>query len=99
MFVHLCNVKRLLRESREFMSIKIEDEVAVLPSASAMPSEVLEVTTVTHAGPVFVQLADGRMFATLGGMGLNNHCCIVAAREEHRIALAKRSRIKATQWN
>ena len=81
------------------MSMRNDAEVAVLPSTSAMPSEVLEIATVTHAGPVFVQLADGRMFATLGGMGLNNHCCIVAAREEHRIALAKRSRRGALQWN
>jgi len=75
------------------MPLRIDDEVAVLPSAAAVPSQVLEIATVTHAGPVFVQLADGRMFATLGGMGLNNHYCIVSVREEHRRALQRRSSV------
>src|SRR5712672_3682204 len=79
------------REFEGFMSIKTEDEVAVLPSSTALPSEVLEIAEVTHAGPVFIQLADGRLFAALGGMGLNNHQCIVPARAEHRIAIRKRS--------
>jgi hypothetical protein len=41
------------------MSMKIDDEVAVLPSANALPSEVVEIAKITHAGPVFVQLEDG----------------------------------------
>jgi len=79
------------------MAIKIEDEVAILPSTTALPSEVSEIATVTHAGPVFVQVADGRMFATLGGMGLNNHQCIVAVRHEHRVALERRNHRELAQ--
>jgi len=73
------------------MALRIEDEVAILPSPSSRPSEVLEIAKIMHSGPVFVQLEDGRMFATLGGMGLNNHCCIVAVRYEHRVALQRRN--------
>jgi hypothetical protein len=81
------------------MSIRADDEVAVLPSATAVPSEVLEIATVTHAGPVFIQIEDGRMFATLGGMGLNNHCYIVAVRQEHRRALGEHAhREEVAQW-
>jgi hypothetical protein len=81
------------------MSMKSDDEVAVLPSAHARPSEVIEIAKITHAGPVFVQLEDGRMFATLGGMGLNNHCYIVAVRMEHRMALKRRNDRELVQWN
>jgi hypothetical protein len=73
------------------MALRIEDEVAILPSVNSRPSDVVEIAKIAHAGPVFVQLEDGRMFATLGGMGLNNHCCIVAVRQEHRIALQRRN--------
>lgn len=63
-------------------------EVAILPHHAAAPSEVLEIATVQHAGDVFVQLADGRMFATIGGAGLNTSGHIVVATDEHRQALA-----------
>ncbi len=52
--------------------------------------EVLEIATVQRAGPVFIQLTDGRMFATLGGMGLNCTGCLVEATDEHRAALKNR---------
>jgi hypothetical protein len=65
-------------------------EVAVMPSDAAPPNQVLEIATVLHAGPVFVQLQDGRMFATIGGAGLNTSGCIVLATSEHRTALEAR---------
>ena len=34
------------------------------------PSEVLELAKVLYVGSVFIQLEDGRMFATVGGKGL-----------------------------
>jgi hypothetical protein len=56
------------------------DQVAILPRNTALPSEVLEIATIEKSGPGFVELKDGRRFATL-------HGCIVLARAEHRIAL------------
>jgi hypothetical protein len=67
--------------------MNVGDEVAVLPSASALPSQVLHLATVRYSGDVYVQLEDGRMFASLGGIGLNTSGCIVPAGEEHRAAL------------
>jgi hypothetical protein len=81
------------------MSNKTEHEVAVLPSSTALPSEVLEIAEVTHSGPVFIQLADGRLFAALGGMGLNNHQCVVPVRYEHRVALQRRNHREPAQSN
>jgi len=69
------------------MSIEIGDEVAVLPRAGAPASAALDIGVVIHAGPVFIQIADGRTFATIGGDGLNNHGWIVPATEAHREAL------------
>ena len=65
-------------------------EVAILQAANSLPTEVLEIATVQRAGPVFIQLTDGRMFATLGGMGLNCTGCLVEATDEHRAALKNR---------
>ena len=76
------------------MTIRRVEMVAVLPSANAFPSEVLEIASVMHAGPVFIQLEDGRMFATLGGLGLNTTGCIVAARDEHFEALRMRRHLE-----
>lgn len=62
------------------------DAVAILPHDGASPSEVLEIASIQQSNSVFVQLADGRRFAALGGMGLNTSGCIVPARTEHRAA-------------
>ncbi len=68
-------------------------EVAILPHCEASPDEVLEIAAIQYAGPVYIQLADGRMFATIGGNGLDTAGCIVLATDEHRAALAdKKSR-------
>ncbi len=69
--------------------MKNGDEVAILPHNLASPSEVSEIAIVQHAGPLFIQLQDGRRFATLGGAGLNCSGCLVEAGTEHREALAK----------
>jgi hypothetical protein len=72
------------------------DEVAIFRAPNSRPSEVLEIATVLHAGPVFIQLHDGRMFATVGGMGLNTVGWITVARGEHWAALERRGVSPAT---
>jgi hypothetical protein len=71
------------------MLVKQGDEVAILPSPEALPSQALKIVTVRFSGDIYVELDDGRMFASLGGLGLNTSGCIVPAREEHRAALRK----------
>jgi hypothetical protein len=66
-------------------AFKFGQEVAVLTG------DAVELARINHAGPVFVRLADGRIYATLGGIGLNTNSRIVTATEEHRAALADRS--------
>jgi hypothetical protein len=65
-------------------AFKSGQEVAVLAG------DAVELAKINHAGPVFVQLADGRMYATADGMGLNTNGSIVAATDVHRAALADR---------
>ena len=67
-------------------------EVAVMPHCTAPPAEVLEIVPVQHAGPVYIQLIDGRTFATIGGIGLDTAGCIVPVTDEHRTALADKTR-------
>jgi hypothetical protein len=62
-------------------------EVAVMPQQGAPPIEVLEIAGVKHVGLVYVQLDDGRTFATIGGTGLLTTGCIVPVTDEHREAL------------
>jgi hypothetical protein len=69
-------------------------EVAVLRHLSDRPSQVLELATVRHAGEVFIELVDGRKFATIGGIGLNTSGVIIYARDEHRVAIRKRMEVK-----
>jgi hypothetical protein len=71
--------------------IRDGDEVAILKEPNDLPSNVVEIVVVRRAGPIYVQLIDGRTYAALGGRGLNTGGCIVAAREEHRAALRKRN--------
>jgi hypothetical protein len=66
-------------------------QVAVMPYDAAPADEVLEIADVKHVGLVFVQLEDGRTFATIGGAGLlYTSGCIVVATDEHRAALHAR---------
>ena len=67
-------------------------EAAIMPHEAAFANEVLEIVKVRHAGPVFIQVEDGRMFATIGGNGLNTTGHIVVATDEHRQALDARTR-------
>jgi hypothetical protein len=72
--------------------LQVGDEVAVIPRADSAPSETIEITTVAFATSVFVQLADGRMFATIGGKCLGSEGYIVPATDEHRAALKRKRR-------
>jgi hypothetical protein len=64
------------------------DEMAIMPRANSRTSEVLEIAAVVYIGRVFLQLADGRMYATIGGKSLfSNKGYAVAATEEHRAPL------------
>jgi hypothetical protein len=62
-------------------------EVAVMPHRRSPPADVWEIATVLCAGPVYIQLTDSRLFATVGGVGLNSGGYIVPATDEHRAAL------------
>jgi hypothetical protein len=69
------------------------DYVAIMPDSTAPASEVLEIAHVLFAGNVYVQLIDGRMYATLGGHSLNGKrkTYIMPATDEHWAALRARS--------
>ncbi len=58
------------------------DEVAVITASG----QVLAVQRVHYVGSVFVELEDGRRFATIGGFGLNNQDHIELATNAHRQA-------------
>ena len=68
------------------------NEVAILPAKQSRANEVLEIATVRFVGGVYVQLTDGRMYATIGGkcLGSNGVGYIVLATDEHREALKQR---------
>ena len=65
--------------------------MAILPRRNSPPADVWEIATAHHVGPVYIQLIDGRMFATLGGGGLNTGGYIVPATDEHRAALVAKA--------
>jgi hypothetical protein len=69
--------------------------VAIMPSATSPAVEVLEIAAVMMAGNVYVQLMDGRMFATIGGKSLSGRklLYIVPATDEHRAALSEKAKI------
>jgi hypothetical protein len=69
---------------------RIINEVAVLQHHGLLPDQFLEIAKVAHSGEAFIQLADGRMYATLGGAGLNTNTCISLAVEEHRAAMKEK---------
>ncbi|HZZ29550.1 MAG TPA: hypothetical protein VFE46_16255 [Pirellulales bacterium] len=70
--------------------------VAIMPNENSPAAEVLEIASVLFVGPVYVQLFDGRMYASLGGKSLAQRklSYIVPATEEHWAALkAKRNQL------
>ncbi|HZZ28839.1 MAG TPA: hypothetical protein VFE46_12625 [Pirellulales bacterium] len=71
--------------------------VAIMPSESSPAADVLEIASVLLAGNVYVQLIDGRMFASTGGKALNTSkvSYIVPATEEHRTALREKNIVVA----
>jgi hypothetical protein len=73
------------------LELAIGTEVALMPRLSAAPDEILAIARIAYAGPVFVQLDDGLLFATLGGTGLDNKHCIVAATDAHYTAIRERA--------
>lgn len=74
------------------------DYVAILPDPTAPAHRVLEIAHVLFAGNFYVQLIDGRMFATIGGQSLNGKrkTYIVPATDEHWAALRARPNALAT---
>lgn len=66
----MVSFKPPTRAAMPFLELAIGTEVAVMRSLSAAPEEILAIARISYAGPVFVQLDDGSLFATLGGTGL-----------------------------
>ena len=67
-------------------------EAAILPSARALPQDVVEIGVVQYVGAVFIRLVDGRMFATIGGRCLSDATGyhVVPVDDAHRDALKGR---------
>jgi hypothetical protein len=65
------------------------DPVAILPFNDAPAESVIAISTVRIANNIFVQLTDGRIYASIDGRGLTptSEGCIVPATDEHRKAL------------
>jgi hypothetical protein len=63
--------------------------VAIMPRDNSPAADVLEIASVLFAGPVYVQLLDGRMYCSIGGKSLvaRQTTYIVPATDEHRAAL------------
>lgn len=80
--------------SSQYRTLRSGDEVAILPTPDSPPADVLEIATVMYLGSVFLQLADGRMYATLGGkyLGAKVNGYVVPATDEHRAAIDAKSR-------
>jgi hypothetical protein len=78
-----------------FTNLKPGDYVAIMPTESSPTAAVLEIAQIVVASNVYIQLNEGRMYATIGGKSLLKKpvTYIVPATVEHRAALeAKRSR-------
>jgi hypothetical protein len=69
--------------------VEQDSYVAVMPSLSSPEEDVIEIMAVLLAGSVYVQLMDGRMYATIGGrsLGARKVTYIVPATDGHRAAL------------
>ncbi len=65
------------------------DRVAILPAKDSPARDVLEVATIRYIGEVYLELEDGRIYATIGGNSLvaNRRTYAVPATDEHRSAL------------
>jgi hypothetical protein len=66
--------------------------VAIMPTDSSAVADVLEIDSVIFAGGVYIQLLDGRMYATIGGKSFSRTpvTFIVPATDEHWAAFRKR---------
>ena len=71
-----------------FRYLKVGDEVAILPSPDARPSEVLAIERVYSVTPASFQLTDGNRYSPFGGHCLNDFLdrYAVPASDEHREA-------------
>ncbi|HEX2474788.1 MAG TPA: hypothetical protein VHK01_08585 [Lacipirellulaceae bacterium] len=71
------------------MQVVRGDAVAVLPFHGASPELATEIANVRVANNVFVQLDDGRIYASIDGRGLTytSQGYIVPATDEHRQVL------------
>jgi hypothetical protein len=67
--------------------------VAIMPTAASLGVDVLKIAPVILTGSVYIQLMDGRMFATIGGKSLaaRNVSYIEPATHEHWDALHART--------
>ena len=65
-----------------------------MPSLSSPPSDVLEIAAIAFVGGCYVQLLDGRMYATLGSQSITSkkHTFMVPATSEHLLAWQARQR-------
>ena len=72
----------------QIFDFNLGDQVAILPHPDSPPSETIEIATIHTAGQVFVQLTDGRTYASIGGKSLNATITtyIVPATNLHRAA-------------
>ena len=79
--------------------LKAGDEVAIMPAADAPPADVLEIATVIHAGSVYLQIGDGRMYATIGGksFGSKSDGFAVPATDAHRRALRQKKNYRGEE--
>ncbi len=70
---------------------KTDEAVAVLPAANSPVTDVLEIANVKTVNSVFVQLANGRYYSTIGGKSLlaDKTTYIRPATDAHRKALRK----------
>jgi hypothetical protein len=70
------------------MPINKGSEVAVMKDGA-----ITEIAVVSHAGSLYIELTDGRKFASIGGTGLNTTGSIEEAHDGHRQALTRRHRM------
>jgi hypothetical protein len=59
--------------------------VAVLRHSTSPTGNAAEIAAISRAGSVFVELSDGRKYATRGGTGFNTNGRIVVATDELRL--------------
>ncbi len=75
------------------MSFRVGDEVAILPFKSAAPDQTIALGIVRRIGEVFIELDDGRMYATIGLHGLNTKGTIESVTDAHRAAIQERAAV------